>query len=524
MLNTILDKLNDLPSKTKVIEELTIIEKGKLSTSYMVLELVASQDKFFVSLDRESQNQLISSFESSLSIMKDYPKVFGGIHNKIISFLAEKLVPTKTIKYAVDTVHTPNQTPVGVMTDDAELSATEIASLDNYYHTEYGVDIICSSTMKYNCHSYAWYMRGDTTKTRYWMDEPYNYIYDWSYEETDSTHAEIVCYETTTGFIVHSARRIGTGIYESKWGQGPLVTHTLIRTPYTTYEEDSVTQHIYYKRASPYISGATIPCGESAYSLAKIPSSFTINWSFSGTIPSGTMTANSPSNIQCTINNNNSSYIKGNLIANIYNSGFHVATLSKEINTGSGFSATYTGSGITPTSGVITDGTTITVASGALLNISSTDFASHSLTHSNNGVLSWLNNGNGTIKVRFTNTVPGTVKVVQIDGVLGCHHFRFYVRVVSTVSLTESSLDISQTGNICAITLTPEYENGEAIDDGTTLEWDLKVVNSLTGEVVYEGHIVGESVSLDTSKWPAGVYIVNVQMGDQIVSKKIVVK
>ena len=540
LLNTILDKLNELPSKTKVIEELTIIEKGKLSTSYMVLELIASQDKFFDSLDRKSQNQLISSFESSLSIMKDYPKVFGGMHNKIISSLIGKLVPAKAINYAVDTVHTPNQTPVTVYTFNAEHSEYEIIYWDNYYHNEYGVDIICSSTMKYNCHSYAWYMRGDTTKTRYWMDNPFNYISDWSYEETDSTQAEIVCYETATGFIQHSARRIGTGIYESKWGDGPLVTHTLMGTPYT-YEDYGVTQYIYYKRTEPYISGPVIPCGESAYSLMKIPSSFTINWSFSGTIPSGTMTANSPSNTQCTRNNNNSSYIKGNLTANIYNSGFHVATLNKEVNTGSGFSASYTG---IPYPLLLPSGTTIsgTIQSGDVINVfnnysfvfTSNAFASYNVSYTGNAVQNWVNSGNGSISFKAVNTNPGTTSVIVIDGISGCNHFRFRINVnhLPTYNLTESSLEVTQTGNICNITLMPEYGQDEAYEQSSTLstekgldmEWDLKVVNSLTGEVVYEGHIVGESIAIDTSRWPAGVYVFTVQMGDQTVSKKIVVK
>ena len=94
--------------------------------------------------------------------------------------------------------------------------------------------IVGLPTFTYNCHSYAWHMsqgggivwingrdeigphpENGYYLTPYWNDGSY-------YECTQSDDYDLVLYAGD-----HSARYLGNGVYESKWGAGPIVRHQL---------------------------------------------------------------------------------------------------------------------------------------------------------------------------------------------------------------------------------------------------------------------------------------------------------
>ena len=507
ILEATLEMFKEISSK--LTEVSSAKEKGELYTNYMILTLIISQETIVNDLDEKEKEQLSVLKESTITEIMDYR---GDLRN------------------GNDTVHTPNQTPVSVISMVADYNEETRLFWDEFFTSHYSNAIyVGPTTMSYNCHTYAWYMRGDTTMVHYWMLDPLNYYSDYSYEETnDSTEAEIICYyekdNNDVYDLTHSARRIGTGVYESKWGSGPLMIHSLTECPYSA---DSI---VYFKRAYPSLSGSTIPSALSVYTINKIPSSFTINWSFTGTIPSGIMTGNNPSNTQCTINNSNSDYIKGTLRANIYNAGLYVTTLSKAIRTGVDFGATYSFNpdALIPIGNLVDDGDVISVYHHSVIVLQSQDFIDHTITYYGNGVQQFTNDGNGKITIHLSNVNS----IIRVDGVLGYHHFRFYINVFNSLSLSESSLDISQEGNTCNIILNPEYdteESNEIVSDQYTEErqeiaWDLQVVNAYTGEMIFKESVVGNSKSLDPSTWKSDVYIVKVRIDDQSVEKKIYVK
>ena len=63
-------------------------------------------------------------------------------------------------------------------------------------------------------------------------------------------------------------------------------------------------------------------------------------------------------------------------------------------------------------------------------------------------------------------------------------------------------------------------------DDGETRlgdeeSWQLTIYNYTTGELVCNQQVSGASVSIDSSKWTPGVYIVRIKMGDKEIIQKI---
>ena len=56
------------------------------------------------------------------------------------------------------------------------------------------------------------------------------------------------------------------------------------------------------------------------------------------------------------------------------------------------------------------------------------------------------------------------------------------------------------------------------------LFWTLEVYGALTGEKVYKQDVSGDSLTIDTSGWKPGIYIVKAIVDGQLLSEKVVVK
>jgi hypothetical protein len=165
-----------------------------------------------------------------------------------------------------------------------ELSSSTIES-----YNEYGDELvpeatrISSSSTKYNCHSYAWYMQ--SIENPYWMNDPSSYYLDGSYEESVGNVGDIICYFDITGFNLHSgiviAREEGTSngvcgdsnlvTVRSKWGSLGLYEHRGDQCPYTyPYDGEAVYvkyykvhQHSYTYQLTSSGHIATCSCGYS---------------------------------------------------------------------------------------------------------------------------------------------------------------------------------------------------------------------------------------------------------------------
>lgn len=133
-------------------------------------------------------------------------------------------------------VNTPNSSKVAVFDQSAEteLSDREKENLTHYIMITYsGVEIVSGATLKYNCHSYAWYKQ-DSDNTM-WMNDPSKYWEDGSYQYKGNSSTSVfqkVFYpdagEEHSGIVYDSSNNI----ILSKWGQCPLVKHHRNNCPY----------------------------------------------------------------------------------------------------------------------------------------------------------------------------------------------------------------------------------------------------------------------------------------------------
>lgn len=136
---------------------------------------------------------------------------------------------------------------------DVDFTSAEKQALDAQTASNYpGIVQLETSTKKYNCHYYAMIYRSNYSgfsgyKSKiYQFKSPYTMIYDGSYTHLNITKptavSQLVIYSSSSTVsatsIKHSARvhtvnsTEYTSKYTSKFGNGPLVVHTLANCPY----------------------------------------------------------------------------------------------------------------------------------------------------------------------------------------------------------------------------------------------------------------------------------------------------
>lgn len=127
-----------------------------------------------------------------------------------------------------------------------DLPSSYKTSLNSTYYDIYGINPVSNPTVKYNCHSYAWYRQ--STSNPYWMNNPSKYLTDGSYTEVGKIETEVgdrmVYYNSnddTYDGISHSAvitdytdypKSKRTFVVKSKWGMLGLYEHSWSNCPY----------------------------------------------------------------------------------------------------------------------------------------------------------------------------------------------------------------------------------------------------------------------------------------------------
>jgi hypothetical protein len=161
------------------------------------------------------------------------------------------------------TVETPWGTSVIVWTQDDMIYSQRIESdtehARNYSGAQFHPTLpdppnypTPSSSSKFNCHGYAWYMYWRGTAQEFsapWNmndTEADNYFSDPSFKECTKAEADI--WWINNG--AHSALATGTtDLLKSKWGTGPLATH------YKDNQPTTISSVTYYKRCSYDVTG-----------------------------------------------------------------------------------------------------------------------------------------------------------------------------------------------------------------------------------------------------------------------------
>ena len=544
LFSIILEKVKELPSKTETLSTANSVDRGYYSIQYMVLKHIIGQCVSEGKLNDTQKKEMIVYLRNNLEVMKFYPQMYSigkalETINTTRSFTDEELdalLDIASLSWVTYNIDTPNGSNINASKLDTntevEFSQDEKDAIYNYLRANHSVTMANGgeASRMYNCHGYAWYMYDDHQSDPVVIlslsqNNNYPYLVDESYEAINNeSDADIVVY----GSNLHSARRLSNGSYISKWGLGPVFIHSLYDTDYGS----SVT---FYKRATPSVIGDTRPCS-STYRVYSLHNDANVSWSFSGGTSSSLIAQNSPSTNRCTISNSSHTYIKDNLVATVSRSGASTYTVSKALDTGINFSGSYTGvfTGMAPagvtyppiSSTSISSGNTYPVTGGYTLTLTSSYFQNATVSYTGSAVNTWTNTGNGTITMKLNNV--WTSSTVTITGYKGCdvYQIKFFV-FANMTALGVPQLIVESDGQTCEVMMAFESEGklvkASELNNSSELEWDLTIANVKTGKIVYDGHLVGPDVKLDTSDWEPGIYAFRAKIGDEVVTLKVTI-
>ena len=465
--------------------------------------------------------------------------------NRIITILL--VIAMSPVLYATE-VLTYIYTPKGNIVPDTylisgytnpSLTEAQMQYLQNRMNVLYdGAQIIGNIDYRYNCHAYAWHLSENpnyepvwvgrhttTAEDKYWNDGSYVCV-----PEDISTK---VSYHSIGN---HSAIREDNVWYKSKWGGWFLVKHHPNAVPNGIPNDlinDTTNYHselakTYYRRYD--FDGNTVPCDQSVYSVDHLTSGYNVEWSFqNSTSPAITnlLTANYPTAVQSTISNPDHVYIKDTLLAAIKKNGNHIATLKKEIDTGANFIGSYTGTYIGTLlpgepipanipSTILYSGKKLSIMEGYRLTLTSDYFQNATVNYTGNCIYDWINNGQGGISFSLRSSQsPGQNKIY---GYKGCDVFEITILVMNNV--IPFSLLVTSSGRVYEIAIDCQ-ESYMSINDLNELEWTILIYNAFSNKLVYSEHVTGRSHKIDTTGWESGVYIINAQVGNKVITEKI---
>lgn len=161
---------------------------------------------------------------------------------------AKEALDNNGYSYTTSSVTTPNGTSVSTLKYSGELT-NEDFDMAVEYQEEYYPDltVLRDPTIKYNCHSYAWY--STSTSNTHWMPYPSAYINDGSYSyvtytsnintipSTVSNGAKAVWLqkdEDGNYVPIHSGIKYSSTLITSKWGMMGLYRHEQGYSPYNS--------------------------------------------------------------------------------------------------------------------------------------------------------------------------------------------------------------------------------------------------------------------------------------------------
>jgi len=247
----------------------------------LVLDLLLSQDDFTEKMTLEDQNHLTDIVESRIVTINQMQEleIAGMTRNGSPSYFVNIFIGyIDSIYYsgkiAVDStlIKTPKKGSMTGYTMEAlevwhytdgndrvrqlpDLSSAAKTSLNTQYYNIYGINPISGSgpTVKYNCHSYAWYKQ---TNCNYWVNTPNTNGYTLVDKLTVNIGGKMVYYASNDGSytnLTHSAvitdieyhpRSRVSFTVKSKWGMCGLYEHLWYNCPY--YYHDANGNHNQY--------------------------------------------------------------------------------------------------------------------------------------------------------------------------------------------------------------------------------------------------------------------------------------
>ena len=220
------------------------------------------------------------------------------------------------------------------------------------------------------------------------------------------------------------------------------------------------------------------------------------------------------------------------LTATVKRYGQTICTFHKLVTTCDGFDGTYY-NGVTTKE--INLPSPLVIQPGAMAVITSPNLIGATVTQTGGNLTPTYMAFNGAHNALYLG-MPLSPSGAIILGV-SCSNGSYYSLTV-TNTLTSSLLAVTPSGNQLNISLTPSPVTEDvSLEDAqvpllperepeaiSSSEWYLEVCNAQTGERMTNMKVCGTTLTLDTSSWSTGVYVVRATIGKEVYCEKVYVK
>lgn len=201
----------------------------------LYLDVLLAQPEFMNQLSEPEAEEALAVVDNIVE-QRD-PEIYG---NSTYRFYKAANEQVETYSYSLQ-VRTPGGKYASANVfeygdTDIDIGGTNREYIGNYPNATF----LDNSTRMYNCHSYAWYRQ--TSNNNYWIGNPEPYLTDGTCSNTGvfKTGTRVMYYNVdqsgwNTSAYFHSAIVASGNTYPtvtSKWGQGPLMRHSLSYCPY----------------------------------------------------------------------------------------------------------------------------------------------------------------------------------------------------------------------------------------------------------------------------------------------------
>lgn len=552
-ITSLITKEQQFPIELENVRSKNSIQRGTFSFKSFMVDFLLLHHLSTIS-DKRKQEEAISAIENNYEVKKKNKDIFGAylLSPYLITaiqggtFLEEQIrFSGGSGTYVLDSIYTPRGTRVydtyRFVGTDWSFSSDELDDLaDAIYNTYNGAILIAPPSLRYNCHGYAWNVSeggdqvwiGYSTQTAedvYWTDG--------SYVQTTESDATKVSYT----YGNHSAIRINSTWYQSKWGNSALVQHHPNDVPANYNASLGMT---FYKKGTPlHISGPTVSNGASIYSVENIGNGCTVTWSLSGYIAAFlNVQQNTPSANQCTLTFKSGSHddAGGQLIASIYNGSALVKTITKDICVINNFHVTYkqdacayygvSHPAIPPTT--MNQDIFYFVHQGCPVTLTCSLFKYFNLSWGSGYQPSdYYYVNNNTFSFVFplgSGGIPCYLNIKDETGQL-YKQLKFF-SVSGNGNLTSNNISIQQVGSQLKVSLINFAPNDDDIiersqsERNDNIKWTLEIYNASTAERQYAKEISCSSCDVDISDLKKGLYIIRALIGDEILNEKITIQ
>jgi hypothetical protein len=175
------------------------------------------------------------------------------------SLLAATLLSVATTSVLADsstTIYTPKGSAVSATKVTSELTPAQVTAGNQYVATTYPQAVReTNATKLYNCHSYAWYSQ--STSNNIWINSPGDdkYWLDKSYLLISTVNGGLSIPTTVANgskvsykLADHSAIKVSSTQYRSKWGSLPRMLH---KPGYCPYACENCSFTVSYYKVNP---------------------------------------------------------------------------------------------------------------------------------------------------------------------------------------------------------------------------------------------------------------------------------